>query len=59
MPTKNIILQEQSPTCKYIDLSRVIPVSAHAAVDKGCFYFNVEIRKARLNKNFEVDVNHL
>lgn len=34
-------------------------MTIHAAVDKGCFYLNVEARKARLNEKFEVDVKHL
>ena len=37
----------------------VIPVTAHAAIDKGCFYFNIEARKARLTDTFEVDMNHV
>jgi sphinganine-1-phosphate aldolase len=48
-----------SPTCNIKDYIRVIPNSAHAAFDKGCFYFNVEVRKARLNDQFVVDVNHV
>lgn len=27
----------------------VVPNSVHAAVDKGCFYFNIQVRKAKLN----------
>lgn len=30
----------------------VIPVTAHAAIDKGCFYLNIEARKAKLNDKF-------
>lgn len=37
----------------------VIPVTAHAAIDKGCFYFNIEARKAKLNPQFEVDLAHM
>ena len=36
-----------------------MPNSIHAAVDKGCFYFNIEVRKARLDQNFQVDLKHL
>ena len=36
-----------------------MPVTIHAAVDKGAHYFNIEVRKARLKDNFEVDVDHM
>jgi glutamate/tyrosine decarboxylase-like PLP-dependent enzyme len=59
MPTKTITRTVPSSTCNIKDYSRVIPNSAHAAFDKGCFYFNVELRKARLNDQFVEDVIHL
>ena len=34
-------------------------MTAHVALDKGCFYFNIEARKARLDSNYQVDVKHL
>lgn len=37
----------------------VVPETIHAAVDKGCFYFNIECRKARIKPNFEVDIKHM
>lgn len=30
----------------------VVPHSIHAALDKGAMYFNIEVRKARLNENY-------
>lgn len=50
---------EQNQICKTYNKFSVVPNSVHAAVDKGCFYFNIEVRKAKLNSNFEVDVKHL
>lgn len=51
---------EQDPICiKFNNKFSVVPNSVHAAVDKGCFYFNIEVRKAKLTANFEVDVKHL
>lgn len=40
-------------------LVSVVPVTIHAAVDKGANYFNIEVRKARLKDNFEVDLDHV
>lgn len=37
----------------------VVPQSIHAAVDKGAMYFNIELRKAKLNQNYEVDIKHM
>jgi sphinganine-1-phosphate aldolase len=37
----------------------VIPVTAHAAIDKGCFYLNIEARKVRLNDKYEADLKHM
>lgn len=37
----------------------VVPNTIHVAVDKGAFYFNIEVRKARLNEAYEVDVKHM
>ena len=34
-------------------------MTAHAAIDKGCFYLNIEARKAKLADNYEVDLKHL
>ena len=53
------ILIAKNQICIIISNPRVIPVTAHAAIDKGCFYLNIEARKARLNSNFEVDINHM
>jgi len=50
---------EPNQICKTYYKFSVVPNSVHAAVDKGCFYFNIEVRKAKLNANFEVDVKHL
>lgn len=50
---------EPNQICKTFYIFSVVPNSVHAAVDKGCFYFNIEVRKAKLNANFEVDVKHL
>ena len=59
MLIENTIQKEKSPICKFTHNFSVIPVTAHAAFDKGCFYLNVEARKARLTSTYEVDVNHL
>lgn len=40
---------ELDQICKYRIKFSVVPNSVHAAVDKGCFYFNIEARKAKLN----------
>ena len=37
----------------------MVPNSIHAAIDKGAFYFNIEVRKARLNDLYEADVKHM
>lgn len=37
----------------------MIPVTAHAAIDKGCFYLNIEARKARLTAEMKVDISHM
>ena len=37
----------------------VVPVTIHAAVDKRCFYLNIEALKARLNSSYEVDIKHV
>jgi hypothetical protein len=41
MPTKNFIAVENVQICKFTIYISVIPVTVHAAVDKGCFYFNI------------------
>lgn len=33
-------------------------LTAHAAFDKACFYFNIEMRKVAL-KNFKLDLNDI
>lgn len=37
----------------------VLPTSAHPAFAKGAHYFGIELRRARLTDNFEVDVDHV
>lgn len=37
----------------------VMPSTAHAAFDKACFYFNIEIRKIALTKDHKADVKAL
>jgi sphinganine-1-phosphate aldolase len=37
----------------------VVPQTIHAAIDKGAMYFNIEVRKARLNDKYEADVKHM
>jgi sphinganine-1-phosphate aldolase len=37
----------------------VVPCTIHAAIDKGAAYFNIEVRKARLNEHYEADVEHM
>ena len=34
----------------------VAPVTAHAAFDKACFYFGIELRKVQLTPEFRADV---
>ncbi len=50
MHIKISIQIEQSQICNFLyDIEfSVVPNSIHAAVDKGCFYFNIEVRKAKL-----------
>jgi tyrosine decarboxylase/aspartate 1-decarboxylase len=36
----------------------VVPASAHASFEKGEDFLGVKIRKAKLKKNFELDLNH-
>ena len=50
MLIKIFIQIEKNQICnkfKYIHFS-VVPNTIHAAVDKGCFYFNIEVRKVKL-----------
>jgi len=37
----------------------VAPVTAHAAFEKACFYFGIEIRKVPLKKDFVVDLKKM
>ncbi len=37
----------------------MVPCTIHAAIDKGAAYFNIEVRKARLNEHYEADVEHM
>lgn len=37
----------------------VVPNTIHAAIDKGAKYFNIEVRKVKLNKFYEADINHM
>ena len=34
----------------------VASITAHAAFDKACFYFGIELRKVKLNKEFRADL---
>lgn len=34
----------------------IVPVTAHGALDKACFYFDIELRKIPLTDTFEVDL---
>ena len=34
----------------------VVPVTAHGALDKACFYFDIEIRKVSIKADFSVDI---
>ena len=34
----------------------VASITAHAAFDKACFYFGIELRKVKLNKDFRADL---
>jgi tyrosine decarboxylase/aspartate 1-decarboxylase len=36
----------------------IVPKSAHYSFDKGAAMLGITLRKARLNRNFEVDLNH-
>lgn len=47
------------PICIVYILHSVIPVTAHAAIDKGCFYLNIQARKCKLNDEFQADVSHM
>lgn len=59
MHIRNFTPQEKNPMCKNIFNSRVVPVTVHAAIDKGCFYLNIQLRKAKLNDKYEVDIKHV
>lgn len=59
MPIESFTPHEQNPTCTYLFYQSVIPITAHAAIDKGCFYLNVEARKARLTSEMKVDLVHM
>ena len=37
----------------------IVPESAHSAIDKGAYYFNVKIRKAPIGPDFRVDLKAL
>jgi len=36
----------------------IVPASAHASFDKGEDFIGIKIRKAKLHKNFQLDLNH-
>lgn len=59
MRTESFTPTEPDQTCNSYFILSVVPNSIHAAVDKGCFYFNIEVRKARLDQNYQVDLKHL
>lgn len=35
----------------------VASITAHAAFDKACFYFGIELRKVQLTKDFRADLD--
>jgi len=35
----------------------VAPITAHGAFDKACFYFDIELRKIHLKKDFSTDLD--
>ena len=35
----------------------VASITAHAAFDKACFYFGIELRKVKLSKDFTADLS--
>jgi len=37
----------------------VAPITAHGALDKACFYFDIEIRKVHLTDNFKLNLDHI
>jgi sphinganine-1-phosphate aldolase len=37
----------------------VAPVTAHGSFDKGAFYFDIELRKVNLTKDFKVDLDRI
>ena len=38
---------------------RVVPNTAHAAIDKGARYFNIQVRKAKLTSSYQADIKHM
>lgn len=38
------------------DPSRVMAESAHPAYDKGCHYFGIKLRRAKVGKDYRADV---
>jgi sphinganine-1-phosphate aldolase len=35
----------------------IVPVTAHGALDKACFYFDIELRKVDMKPDFSVDID--
>ena len=59
MPIESFTHPEKNQICIYLFIIRVVPVTIHAAVDKGCLYLNIECRKARLDSQYKVDIDHV